>query len=278
MDVNMSVNMNVTIEVVCDDKHVNIPNECLETSNLFHDIINNCNEVIIFPQQYKEVFDDYMDIITNRDKNLTIDDGQKLMLLLELAHFIDDDYIFGRLMDRVLAVWSIVNITQYNVSLNLTRQIYLYCPLYYIPEFLLHDYHFLLSWVKKHSADNKTNKIITVDHNKSYTFSAEFRVVNDNELMLLTSKLIEKYEPCPTNNVKTNNNIKHNNIYTITYLHGVSLQWYPISNDGNKCLCDMVYYQYNTQHGTHKRWYPNGILIEERDYNQGSLYKIKSTY
>jgi len=29
-----------------------------------------------------------------------------------------------------------------------------------------------------------------------------------------------------------------------------------------------IHYVYSIQHGAHKRWYPNGVLIEERDYNK----------
>ena len=34
------------------------------------------------------------------------------------------------------------------MSLNLARQVYIHCPLYYMSDNLLHYYHFLLSWVK----------------------------------------------------------------------------------------------------------------------------------
>jgi len=88
-----------------------------------------------------------------------------------------------------------------------------------------------------HSTNNKTNKIITVNNN-NYIFKAKFRSVNNtDELMSLTSKLIETYNHCYTDEVKNNsNNNKHGNsqnkVYTLSYEHGVSLQWYSVSQDG----------------------------------------------
>ena len=185
--------------------------------------------------------------------------------MLQLTHSIDDDSNFNKLVKLIIGKWYIFDVTKYNLNTNILSHIYLRCPLQYVPLYQ-QNYQFLLLWVKYNNHADKQQ--IVINGNQTYNFTATFSSVNKDELMSLTSEIIE-----------------HNDGQTTNFEHGTSCVWYPLpcnsdNDDGNnkKYFHEEVSWKYGNKHDPHKCWRPTDKLEEECNYEQGKLHGTITTY
>jgi len=238
----------VTLELD-SDKGRQVPVNKIRASKLFASLIDCCHTATIpFPGKFSAVYDTYTDYLSSNNdssnSNKMITDQKLLKTSLELADFIEHEQF------ALYCIRSLIQLSSTDVALvisnlrcnsELQEKIYLYCPLFLLPENYVNPRHpFFDIWLNR----NCGKELLCGKYLYKYELSSANNGVHDIEALILYSRSLSARE---------------------FVIDGEFLSWYH----STKSLYKLGKYRNGQQHGTWRVYYPNGSLAGEAGFMLG---------
>jgi len=149
-----------------DDKLVTVDYDTAVKSQLINDVVSistNSNNIIVFPNKYLQVAHNYIDFLNGKLPHIHND--KTLQLCFEMESYFHDSNYFEYLIGVLLMNWDQFSTLVYGkLSMNIVSEIFLHCPLDYIPITYLKNTTFIKQWLKL----NQTNKIMVNMSSQQY--------------------------------------------------------------------------------------------------------------
>ena len=245
-----------------------------QSPSIFSCLLHDCDDKITdvwIPDKYTSVeIQNYISYLLFRVSRYKI-----TITTFEFCEYAGDNGYLRHIARCLMNDWDTNQDLIHSLNPNTRKDLYSYCALHLLPDYLLNDDTFLINWC--HNCGNKKFEIHTTNINN---------VTNDNVSNITTYVVdVYKYDDGKIRRiVGFKNDVIHGldkiwfpdgtvacqQYYCDGKLHGTKTSYYYLS--GNK-QCEEQF-QHGISHGVKQKWYSNGTRHSYEQYKDGNRHGI----